>query len=796
MGDTVNVAARLMGAAKQGGAARALIDESTMAFTSDTVKYRALPPMALKGKTGMRHTFDPIALVETAKSGGSVGKMGRDQEFAKLRAYVAELLTYQCGGTIALLGPQGSGKTVLSKALEAHGRQARMQVLVGRMPPSSETSRLSSSSESVAAPFNMHRRGRHLHILSSGGVCSDALNSSSMGVVSMGVIFAQRARSNVTLDPSGTPPCVPAEPTASCAITETLSELSSLHNKSTQPDTSSALLASAAEVEHALRLPAFCAWLTIVDNVIRLGAAADSVSATDFVREALRADQLAVQQPQEQRRQNGAACAATEPAFNLDQVTLSLPLIETRQRGLLGSAWLLNILLADAGTDAGSEEELALHFDSPFDIDPHMQVGWPLLAMILAIFTHYSNGGHRRTLVIPHLIGENENDIESCVDLWSWRLAAAMSDLLRVGALPRLVMCAVTRRLTLITDNRSATEEAHKAEMEHAFRTIMDAAQDTATFMNLAPLEPEGRARYLFELLRAHHGYLGDREGVPDTLVEAISQRAAGHPKFIEELLREMIKTKAVVVEQSSTGSRVRSASMGVLQAVQLPPTAQATLMQVFDCLPAPLQSVLKRVAPLACFSEGVLASLGLPAAIMERVSSLLARAVSEGLLQTVYVIPAELKSMDPSAALAWRWCHPLMRYQIESMVLASDREATCKAIAELTEHHHQVAKRVERARTAFRTMRASPSPFSRMSSHYEDDAALGVDELRKHLAAMRQRCERAERQLKELQGAPSSGDGRLASIGRLVKGMASLRRRPSRSAVFPDSGASERDGS
>ena len=216
-----------------------------------------------------------------------------------------------------------------------------------------------------------------------------------------------------------------------------------------------------------------------------------------------------------------------------------------------------------------------------------------------------------------------------------------------------MVLCAVTRRLTLIHDHRSATEEQHKADMEATFPAIMDAAHATSTFMNLSPLSEEGRSRYLVELLKERHGYLGDAADVPSTLVESLSQRAAGHPKFIEELLGEMVKAKVVtVVHSDGHGSRIKVRSFDHLGRVPPPPSTEATLLQVFDCLPAPLQSVLAKVSPLDCFSEGVLAALGLPAAVMERATHLLARAVRRACQEER---PALLEAKSADLAPPWR---------------------------------------------------------------------------------------------------------------------------------------------
>ena len=148
MGDTVNLSARLMGHASQHGLG-ILVDSTTFRHTDtkaaaaavqagdagETVEYRTLEPVKLKGKASLIPIFQPQRLVKSAK--GKKKEMevlefgGRAPELARLRKMFAMLHTYGSGGTMILLGERGSGKKNIVKELEKMGAAACMAVIVG-----------------------------------------------------------------------------------------------------------------------------------------------------------------------------------------------------------------------------------------------------------------------------------------------------------------------------------------------------------------------------------------------------------------------------------------------------------------------------------------------------------------------------------------------------------------------------------------------------------------------------------------------------------------------------------------
>ena len=111
MGDTVNLAARLMAAAPPGGvyAAPSVLDRSRTLFTTE-----ALEPFFVKGKSQPVQAY-AVAAESGTRSGRRHGELpftGRDDELAAIRAAV-ERLGPGTGGSIGIVGDTGIGKSRL-----------------------------------------------------------------------------------------------------------------------------------------------------------------------------------------------------------------------------------------------------------------------------------------------------------------------------------------------------------------------------------------------------------------------------------------------------------------------------------------------------------------------------------------------------------------------------------------------------------------------------------------------------------------------------------------------------------
>jgi len=157
-----------------------------------------------------------------------------------------------------------------------------------------------------------------------------------------------------------------------------------------------------------------------------------------------------------------------------------------------------------------------------------------------------------------------------------------------------------------------------------------------------------------------------------------MSERAAGNPKYIETMLRELEKSGKLQLELDDLhggGMIVSPVSIEELRAVPAPAKMKATVLQQFDTLEAELQRVLKLVSPLQAFSEGMLVDVGLPRSVFKRLAQIFAHATDEGILEPVTPPPREVLAADPSAKQAWRWLLQLMREEVLSSLLHSERQ-------------------------------------------------------------------------------------------------------------------------
>ncbi|UCC61939.1 MAG: tetratricopeptide repeat protein [Anaerolineae bacterium] len=131
IGDTVNLAARLMAAAKPG---QILVSQGTQRRLGDGFACHPLPPLRVKGKskpvdacqvTGFRG--EGLALRRAARHGQLIG---RQQEVALLQAVVGRVLGGE-GQAVSVVGDAGVGKSRLVDELAAHAERVGMRVLRG-----------------------------------------------------------------------------------------------------------------------------------------------------------------------------------------------------------------------------------------------------------------------------------------------------------------------------------------------------------------------------------------------------------------------------------------------------------------------------------------------------------------------------------------------------------------------------------------------------------------------------------------------------------------------------------------
>jgi predicted ATPase/class 3 adenylate cyclase len=138
-GDTVNVAARLQSAARPGSVT---VGERTMAATSQAVKYEALAPLALKGKSELVPAWEADRLIAPHPVGrGETGReaplVGRDYEVATLESRFERVLTEQRPQLVTLVGEAGVGKSRLLREFERRlaGGDSGAYLTTGRCLP-------------------------------------------------------------------------------------------------------------------------------------------------------------------------------------------------------------------------------------------------------------------------------------------------------------------------------------------------------------------------------------------------------------------------------------------------------------------------------------------------------------------------------------------------------------------------------------------------------------------------------------------------------------------------------------
>ncbi len=127
MGDTVNLAARLMGAAQPGQ----IVTTADVLDRSPTFGGDALPPMRVKGKRAPVHAF-AVAGSRRARAGRSPGSelpfVGRDTELHTLEGMLAAARG-GAGTVVEIVGPPGIGKSRLVAELEASAPDFRSLVV-------------------------------------------------------------------------------------------------------------------------------------------------------------------------------------------------------------------------------------------------------------------------------------------------------------------------------------------------------------------------------------------------------------------------------------------------------------------------------------------------------------------------------------------------------------------------------------------------------------------------------------------------------------------------------------------
>ncbi len=131
MGDTVNLASRLLGMAKQ----EILVSESIFKGTSYLFEMQALPKVAVRGKTEMTTPYRLINVRQRPERKRGIpgirsALVGRNEELATMKLMLDNLRAGQ-GGALSIIGDAGIGKSRLIEELPSHAGD-RVSWLKGR----------------------------------------------------------------------------------------------------------------------------------------------------------------------------------------------------------------------------------------------------------------------------------------------------------------------------------------------------------------------------------------------------------------------------------------------------------------------------------------------------------------------------------------------------------------------------------------------------------------------------------------------------------------------------------------
>lgn len=116
VGDSVNVASRLEGAATSG---EVLVGEDTWRLTRSTSRYESVPPLTLKGKTEPVPAYRLLAVDERTAEAATAPFVGRDAELRKLLQVFEEAVEANAARLVTIVGSPGLGKTRLARELMA-----------------------------------------------------------------------------------------------------------------------------------------------------------------------------------------------------------------------------------------------------------------------------------------------------------------------------------------------------------------------------------------------------------------------------------------------------------------------------------------------------------------------------------------------------------------------------------------------------------------------------------------------------------------------------------------------------
>ena len=210
-------------------------------------------------------------------------------------------------------------------------------------------------------------------------------------------------------------------------------------------------------------------------------------------------------------------------------------------------------------------------------------------------------------LILLHLVTSTSVDASLTVDAWKVANYVARAATRRKPPEKTLLLCIVSRSTMFSTNNADVEEIVSLARQD--LDPVVPIG-DQKRLLILDPLNDKRRQYYLFELLRQNYAPKLAPDGLPEQLVEYISEVAGGIPLQIAEVVHALIKQKKVqfVTPEASEdgGAQCLCAPAEELNdpnQTEIPPKIINAAERFYAGLSGRHQLIVKLISPLESFS-------------------------------------------------------------------------------------------------------------------------------------------------------------------------------------------------
>lgn len=312
--------------------------------------------------------------------------------------------------------------------------------------------------------------------------------------------------------------------------------------------------------------------------------------------------------------------------------------------------------------------------------------------LAVALLTEIAKDFH--LLILLHIVTSSNTSVALSMD--SWKVANHVARAAAQRKPPdKTLMLVIVSRSTMFSTNNADVEEIVSLASDYLDPIVPFA--DEKRILVLDPLNERRRTNYLFELLRKNYAPKLDPAGVPDQLVEYVSEVAGGVPLQIEEVVHALIKQKKVhfvAPESSEDGvARCHCADADELAdpaRTEIPHKIINAAERFYSGLPGRHQLIVKLISPLESFSINMVTSM-----LAEHVKMGGAELTNKGLLlemkdlvqQGVFIeVPptAYILEHDLCPTEGYAFVNKLMQRQVANIMLQRERDNISEHMAEL----------------------------------------------------------------------------------------------------------------